>query len=77
MCYAFTFFPLSPSQLYQHGVLHEVLKITSENAESFRFDCSDYFKRELLMESGALQLADGGWLVPDSKGTVGKEEFFR
>lgn len=71
------FFILSPSQLYQHGVHREVSKITSENAESFRFDCNDFFKCELLIESGALQLADGGWLVPDSKGTVGKDEFYR
>ncbi|XP_067221883.1 breast cancer type 2 susceptibility protein [Chanodichthys erythropterus] len=63
-------------ELYQHGVHREVSKITSENAESFRFDCNDFFKRELLIESGALQLADGGWLVPDSKGTVGKDEFY-
>ncbi|XP_056329515.1 breast cancer type 2 susceptibility protein [Danio aesculapii] len=63
-------------ELYQHGVHHKVLEVTSENAESFRFDCSDYFKHELLMESRAVRLADGGWLVPDSKGTVGKEEFF-
>lgn len=56
---------------------HKVSQITSENAESFRFDCKDFFKRDLLMESGAVQLGDGGWLVPDSKGTVGKEEFCR
>uniref|UniRef100_A0A8C1J8Z6 BRCA2 DNA repair associated n=1 Tax=Cyprinus carpio TaxID=7962 RepID=A0A8C1J8Z6_CYPCA len=64
-------------ELYQHGVHHNVLQITSENAESFRFDCNDFFKHELLMESGGLQLADGGWLVPDNKGTVGKDEFYR
>ncbi|XP_043115679.1 breast cancer type 2 susceptibility protein [Puntigrus tetrazona] len=64
-------------ELYQHGVHHNVLQITSENAESFRFHCSDFFKHELLMESGGLQLADGGWLVPDNKGTVGKYEFYR
>ncbi|XP_026137610.1 breast cancer type 2 susceptibility protein homolog isoform X1 [Carassius auratus] len=64
-------------ELYQHGVHRNILQITSENAESFRFDCNDFFKRELLMESGGLQLADGGWLVPDNKGTVGKEEFYR
>ncbi|XP_016130473.1 breast cancer type 2 susceptibility protein isoform X1 [Sinocyclocheilus grahami] len=64
-------------ELYQHGVHHNVLQITSENAESFRFDCNDFFKHELLVESGGLQLADGGWLVPDNKGTVGKDEFYR
>ncbi|XP_077064244.1 breast cancer type 2 susceptibility protein [Siphateles boraxobius] len=63
-------------ELYQYGVHQKVSKITSENAESFRFDCNDFFKRELLIESGAVQLADGGWLVPDSKGTVGKDEFY-
>ncbi|KAI7801012.1 breast cancer type 2 susceptibility protein [Triplophysa rosa] len=66
-----------PEELNQHGVHHKVSQITSENAESFRFDCKDFFKRDLLMESGAVQLADEGWLVPDSKGTVGKEEFCR
>ncbi|XP_067306546.1 breast cancer type 2 susceptibility protein [Pseudorasbora parva] len=60
----------------EDGVHQKVSEITSENAESFRFDCNDFFKRELLNESGALQLADGGWLVPDSKGTVGKDEFY-
>ncbi|XP_058600770.1 breast cancer type 2 susceptibility protein [Onychostoma macrolepis] len=64
-------------ELYQHGVHHSVLQITSENAESFRFDCNYFFKREHFMESGGLQLADGGWLVPDNKGTVGKDEFYR
>ncbi|RXN18770.1 breast cancer type 2 susceptibility-like protein [Labeo rohita] len=64
-------------ELHQHGVPHKILQITSENAESFRFDCNDFFKRELLNESGAVQLADGGWLVSDNKGTVGKDEFYR
>ncbi|KAK7156638.1 hypothetical protein R3I94_006625 [Phoxinus phoxinus] len=63
-------------ELYHHGVHQKVSNITSENAESFRFDCCDFFKRELLIESGSVQLADGGWLVPDSKGTVGKDEFY-
>uniref|UniRef100_A0A671L2V7 Breast cancer type 2 susceptibility protein homolog n=1 Tax=Sinocyclocheilus anshuiensis TaxID=1608454 RepID=A0A671L2V7_9TELE len=63
-------------ELNQHGVHHKVSLITSENAESFRFDCND-FKCELLMETGAVQLADGGWLVPDNKGTVGKDKFYR
>ncbi|XP_073673869.1 breast cancer type 2 susceptibility protein [Garra rufa] len=68
-----------PAQYSQeeHGVHQKVSQITSENAESFRFDYNDFFKCELLDESGAVQLADGGWLVPDKKGTVGKEEFYR
>uniref|UniRef100_A0A8C2F751 BRCA2 DNA repair associated n=1 Tax=Cyprinus carpio TaxID=7962 RepID=A0A8C2F751_CYPCA len=64
-------------ELYQHGVHQKVSLIKSENAESFRFDCNDFFKCEVLMESGAVQLADGGWLVPDNKGSVGKDEFYR
>ncbi|TRY66003.1 hypothetical protein DNTS_003782, partial [Danionella cerebrum] len=64
-------------ELYLLGLNPKVLNITSENAESFRFDCFDFFKREHFMESGALQLADGGWLVPDIKASVGKEEFYR
>ncbi|XP_051962648.1 breast cancer type 2 susceptibility protein [Xyrauchen texanus] len=64
-------------ELYQHGVHYEVAQITSENAESFRFDCNQFLNREVFMESGFVQLADGGCLVPDCKGTVGKDEFYR
>ncbi|KAG7321641.1 hypothetical protein KOW79_014499 [Hemibagrus wyckioides] len=64
-------------QLYQHGVSFKVSQITSENAESFRFNCDEFFKREILRVNGGIQLADGGWLIPDNKGMLGKEEFYR
>ncbi|XP_047676855.1 breast cancer type 2 susceptibility protein isoform X2 [Tachysurus fulvidraco] len=65
------------NQLYQHGVSFNVSQITSENAESFRFSCDEFFKREVLRDTGGIQLADGGWLIPDNKGMLGKEEFYR
>ncbi|KAF5900401.1 breast cancer type 2 susceptibility protein isoform X1, partial [Clarias magur] len=64
-------------QLYQHGISFKVSQITSENAESFQFSCDEFFKREVLRENGGVQLADGGWLIPDSRGMLGKEEFYR
>lgn len=64
-------------QLYQHGVSFKVSQTTSENAESFRFSCDEFFKREALEETGGVQLADGGWLIPDHRGMLGKEEFYR
>ncbi|KAK3531907.1 hypothetical protein QTP70_034409 [Hemibagrus guttatus] len=64
-------------QLYQHGVSFRVSQITSENAEYFRFSCDEFLKREVLRETGGIQLADGGWLIPDNKGMLGKEEFYR
>ncbi|XP_060753690.1 breast cancer type 2 susceptibility protein isoform X3 [Neoarius graeffei] len=64
-------------QLYQHGVSFKVSQITSENAESFQFSCDEFFKCEVLREAGGVQLADGGWLIPDNRGMLGKEEFYR
>ncbi|XP_053363622.1 breast cancer type 2 susceptibility protein isoform X3 [Clarias gariepinus] len=64
-------------QLYQHGVPFKVSQITSENAESFQFSCDEFFKREVLRENGGVQLADGGWLIPDNRGMLGKDEFYR
>ncbi|KAK2831695.1 hypothetical protein Q7C36_016781 [Tachysurus vachellii] len=64
-------------QLYQHGVSFNVAQITSENAESFRFSCDEFFRRDVLRDTGGIQLADGGWLIPDNKGMLGKEEFYR
>ncbi|XP_028818808.1 breast cancer type 2 susceptibility protein isoform X2 [Denticeps clupeoides] len=63
--------------LYKYGVHRHVSRITSSNAEHFRFRCDDFFKAELFAETGSIQLADGGWLVPDVNKTVGKEEFYR
>lgn len=51
--------------------------ITSENAELFQFSYDEFFKREAPGETGGVQLADGGWLIPDNRGMLGKEEFYR
>ncbi|KAF4086441.1 hypothetical protein AMELA_G00106360 [Ameiurus melas] len=64
-------------QLYQYGVSFKVSQTTSENAESFLFSCDEFFKREALDETGGVQLADGGWLIPDHRGMLGKEAFYR
>ncbi|KAL6471416.1 hypothetical protein MHYP_G00200660 [Metynnis hypsauchen] len=64
-------------QLYQYGVHCNVSQITAENAESFRFSFDDFFKRKAFVENTGVQLADGGWLIPDNRGTMGKEEFYR
>ncbi|XP_072557489.1 breast cancer type 2 susceptibility protein isoform X5 [Paramormyrops kingsleyae] len=67
----------SQEELYKYGVHQGVFQISSENAESFRFRYADYFSQETLIAEGGVQLADGGWLIPDNEGTVGKEEFYR
>ncbi|XP_072547596.1 breast cancer type 2 susceptibility protein isoform X2 [Salminus brasiliensis] len=71
--------PLHHTQekLYQYGVHCKVSQITAENAESFRFNFDDFFKREMLTDNTGIQLADGGWLIPDNRGTMGKEEFYK
>lgn len=52
-------------------------EISSETAESFRFNLKQFIKREALLDGGGVQLADGGWLIPSKDGTAGKEEFYR
>ncbi|KAJ0009470.1 hypothetical protein NQD34_001172, partial [Periophthalmus magnuspinnatus] len=67
----------SHKQLYQFGVDQQVCHITSQNAESFCFNLLKFHKPQFFLESGAVQLADGGWLIPRRDGTVGKEEFYK
>ncbi|XP_061682566.1 breast cancer type 2 susceptibility protein [Syngnathoides biaculeatus] len=64
-------------QLYEYGVHRHVCNITSETAEAFRFPLKLFFKMETFAEEGSIQLADGGWLIPSSDGTAGKEQFLR
>ncbi len=52
-------------------------EITSETAESFRFNLQQFVKLEAYIDGGGVQLADGGWLIPSNDGTAGKEEFYR
>uniref|UniRef100_A0A8C7YLQ7 Tower domain-containing protein n=1 Tax=Oryzias sinensis TaxID=183150 RepID=A0A8C7YLQ7_9TELE len=66
-----------PEQLYRYGVHPHVSGITSETAESFRFDLLHFFKQDVLIDEGGVKLADGGCLIPSKDGTAGKEEFFR
>ncbi|XP_034722037.1 breast cancer type 2 susceptibility protein [Etheostoma cragini] len=64
-------------QLYGRGVHQHVYEITSEIAESFRFNLRQFLKQEAFIDSGGVQLADGGLLIPSNDGTAGKEEFHR
>ncbi|XP_039637149.1 breast cancer type 2 susceptibility protein isoform X2 [Perca fluviatilis] len=67
----------SQKQLYGHGVHQHVYEITSETAESFRFNLQQFLKQESFIDGGGVQLADGGLLIPSNDGTAGKEEFHR
>ncbi|KAL6115874.1 brca2 [Pungitius sinensis] len=67
----------TPQQLYRHGVHQHACEISSDTAESFRFDLRQFIKREAFLDGGGVQLADGGWLIPSKDGTAGKEEFYR
>ncbi|XP_077467699.1 breast cancer type 2 susceptibility protein [Stigmatopora argus] len=64
-------------QLYEYGVHHHVCKITSENAEAFRFHLEMFFNKEALADESGVQLADGGHLVASKDGMAGKEQFFK
>uniref|UniRef100_A0A8C9YT01 BRCA2 DNA repair associated n=1 Tax=Sander lucioperca TaxID=283035 RepID=A0A8C9YT01_SANLU len=64
-------------QLYGRGVHQHVYEITSETAESFRFNLQQFLKQEAFIDGGGVQLADGGLLIPSNDGTAGKEEFHR
>ncbi|XP_071352641.1 breast cancer type 2 susceptibility protein isoform X2 [Trachinotus anak] len=64
-------------QLYGYGVHQHVSEITSETAETFRFNLQQFLKLEAFIDGGGVQLADGGWLIPSNDVTAGKEEFYR
>ncbi|XP_041055127.1 breast cancer type 2 susceptibility protein isoform X2 [Carcharodon carcharias] len=64
-------------QLYVHGVSRSTLEVRAENAESFQINCREFFSEELFKAGNGMQLADGGWLIPDNNGMAGKSEFYR
>ncbi|XP_048454164.1 breast cancer type 2 susceptibility protein isoform X2 [Rhincodon typus] len=64
-------------QLYIYGVSRGTLKVRAENAESFQINSREFFSEELVKTGNGMQLADGGWLVPNNNGMAGKCEFYR
>nr|XP_034971081.1 breast cancer type 2 susceptibility protein isoform X1 [Zootoca vivipara] len=64
-------------QLYAFGISKQCLKISSRNAEDFQFIIQDFFSRDYFLEERGIQLADGGYLIPNDEGKAGKEEFYR
>ncbi|XP_072849871.2 breast cancer type 2 susceptibility protein [Pogona vitticeps] len=64
-------------QLYAFGVSRECVKVNSSNAEDFQFHIQDFFSRKCFLEEHGIQLADGGYLIPNNDGKAGKEEFYR
>ncbi|XP_054649149.1 breast cancer type 2 susceptibility protein [Dunckerocampus dactyliophorus] len=64
-------------QLYEYGVLQHVSQITSDTAEAFRFNLLQFYGKNALADKGAVQLVDGGRLVPSRDGSAGKEQFYR
>ncbi|XP_048119894.1 breast cancer type 2 susceptibility protein isoform X1 [Alosa alosa] len=67
----------SEERLYMYGVPSEVCHVSSGSAKSFKFPWKHFFKWEALSQAGGVQLADGGWLIPDHRGMLGKEQFYR
>ncbi|XP_058042608.1 breast cancer type 2 susceptibility protein isoform X2 [Ahaetulla prasina] len=66
----------SSEQLYAFGVSKQCIKINSTNAEDFQFLIQDFFSRKYFLEDHGIQLADGGYIIPNDEGKAGKEEFF-
>uniref|UniRef100_A0A8C5SJR0 Tower domain-containing protein n=1 Tax=Laticauda laticaudata TaxID=8630 RepID=A0A8C5SJR0_LATLA len=66
----------SNEQLYAFGISKQCIKINSTNAEDFQFFIQDFFSRRYFLEDHGIQLADGGYIIPNDEGKAGKEEFF-
>lgn len=64
-------------QLYAFGVSRQCVKVNSSSAEDFQFHIQDFFNRECFLEKHGIQLADGGYLIPNNDGKAGKDEFYR
>ncbi|GCB69423.1 hypothetical protein scyTo_0013969, partial [Scyliorhinus torazame] len=64
-------------QLYVYGVSRSTLGVQAENAESFQINSREFLSEELFKTGSGVQLADGGWLIPDNNGMAGKSEFYR
>ncbi|XP_026564589.1 breast cancer type 2 susceptibility protein [Pseudonaja textilis] len=66
----------SNEQLYAFGISKQCIKINSTNAEDFQFLIQDFFSKKYFLEDNGIQLADGGYIIPNDEGKAGKEEFF-
>ncbi|XP_061828628.1 breast cancer type 2 susceptibility protein [Nerophis lumbriciformis] len=64
-------------QLYEYGVHRHVSQITSGTAEAFCFKLQQFYNKDAFADEGAVQLADGGHLIPSRDGSAGKEQFYR
>ncbi|XP_038673987.1 breast cancer type 2 susceptibility protein isoform X2 [Scyliorhinus canicula] len=64
-------------QLYVYGVSRSTLGVQAANAESFQINSREFLSEELFETGSGVQLADGGWLIPDNNGMAGKSEFYR
>ncbi|XP_067889613.1 breast cancer type 2 susceptibility protein isoform X2 [Heterodontus francisci] len=69
--------PFTEEQLYTYGVSRSTLGVRAETAESFQINSREFFSEELFKAGNGMQLADGGWLIPDDSGMAGKSEFYR
>nr|XP_006822251.1 PREDICTED: breast cancer type 2 susceptibility protein-like [Saccoglossus kowalevskii] len=66
----------TPDELHSFGIHPSVLDIRSSNAENYRFNCANHYSTSICSNQDGIQLSDGGILVPDEKGTAGKDNFY-
>ncbi|XP_071500619.1 uncharacterized protein [Diadema antillarum] len=67
---------VSSSELFGHGILPSTLSVRADSAEEFHFAGEDHFSPSCLESDEGVPLADGGRLVLNPEGLVGKREFF-
>ena len=51
------------------------MDVSASNAESYRFVAVEHFDKQVALSSDSFQVGDGGNLVLDESGIVGKKEF--
>lgn len=68
----------SPKELLRNGVRSSSMYITAANAADFRFSAWEYYSEDVCRENVAgIPVGDGAFLVLDTEGFIGVEEFQR
>ncbi|XP_076636941.1 breast cancer type 2 susceptibility protein [Colletes latitarsis] len=70
--------PCTYEELIERKLPPEILDITADNAESYKFQCKDIYEQDVVQNNiEGIQLEDGAYLILDENGYAGITEIMR
>ncbi|XP_043262292.1 breast cancer type 2 susceptibility protein homolog isoform X2 [Colletes gigas] len=70
--------PCTYEELVERKLPPEILDITADNAESYKFQCKDIYEQDVVQNNiGGIRLEDGAYMILDENGCAGITEIMR